>query len=513
MSGRGSGLVWRADLGDGTYRNPVLNADWSDPDIVRVGEDYYLTASSFGRAPGLPILHSRDLVNWRLLGHALERLEPADAFALPRHDCGVWAPSIRHHDGRFWIFWGDPDTGVHQINARDPRGPWSAPHLIKPGKGLIDPCPLWDEDGNAFLVHAWAKSRSGVNNRLTGHRMSPDGRELLDDGRSVVDGDTVPGWFTLEGPKLYRRDGWFWIFAPAGSVETGWQGAFRSRDFFGPYEERTILAQGRTDVNGPHQGAWVSTPEGEDWFLHFQQRGAYGRVVHLQPMEWDGDGWPVVGDGGEPVAWYRKPKGTAAALCAPGVDDAFPDGSYGPQWTWTANPAPEWTTAHDGPGLWLTCHPNGAAEDVRALPNVLVQRLPAESFTATVDLALHSRTVGARAGLGVLGDAYGWIGLERSPDGVRLVHRFASVSMERERDAEHPRPAPEARARLRIEVGPGARCRFSADTGDGFRPSGPVFAATPWRWVGALLALFATSPQPSPGHAAFTDFHVTDGAE
>jgi beta-xylosidase len=507
--------AWQADLGDGTYRNPVLNADWSDPDVVRVGDDYYLTASSFGRAPGLPILHSRDLVNWRLLGHALPRLEPAGAFAHPRHDRGVWAPAIRHHDGRFWIFWGDPDTGVHQINARDPRGPWSAPRLIKPGKGLIDPCPLWDEHGNAFLVHAWAKSRSGVNNRLTGHRMSPDGRKLLDDGRTIVDGDTIPGWFTLEGPKLYRRDGWFWIFAPAGGVETGWQGAFRSRDFFGPYEERTILAQGRTDVNGPHQGAWVDTPAGEDWFLHFQQRGAHGRVVHLQPMEWDDAGWPVVGDDGEPVSWYRKPKGTAAELCAPAADDTFPHGRYGPQWSWTANPAEGWTTAHDGPGLWLTCHRGGAADDLRKLPNVLVQRLPAESFTATVGLALESEAVGAKAGLAVLGDAFGWIGLERAADGVRLVHRFASVTTDRERDAEHPRPAPAARARLRIEVSPGARCRFSADTGDGFRPSGPVFAATPWRWVGALLGLFAAAPpsRGAAGYGDFTTFRITPGAD
>ncbi|MGW2324771.1 family 43 glycosylhydrolase [Streptomyces sp. NPDC001700] len=503
--------LWRADLGDGTYRNPILNADWSDPDVVRVGDDYYLTASSFGRAPGLPILHSRDLVNWSILGHALDRLEPADAFALPRHDCGVWAPSIRHHDGRFWIFWGDPDMGVYQVNASDPRGPWSAPHLIKAGKGLIDPCPLWDEHGNAFLVHAWAKSRSGVNNRLTGHRMSPDGTAVLDEGRIVVDGDAIPGWFTLEGPKLYRRDGWFWIFAPAGGVETGWQGALRSRDFFGPYEERTILAQGRTEVNGPHQGAWVDTPAGEDWFLHFQQRGAYGRVVHLQPMGWDEAGWPVVGDEGEPVSWYRKPKGPTAAVCAPAVDDTFPDGQYGPQWSWTANPEPGWTIAHDGPGLWLTCHRHERADDLRGLPNALVQRLPAESFTVTVDLTLHSDAVGARAGLAVLGDAFGWIGLERTADGVHLVHRFASTTAERERDAAHPRPAPAGRARLRVEVSPGARCRFSADTGDGFRPSGPVFAATPWRWVAAHLSLFATAPpgQGAPGHAAFRTFHAT----
>ncbi len=314
---------WTADRGDGTYRNPVLAGDWSDPDVVRVGDDYYLTVSSFGRVPGLPLLHSRDLVNWTLTGHALERpAHPEDAeegqeAAEPRHDGGVWAPSIRHSGGRFWIFWGDPDVGIHQINAEDIRGPWTEPHLVKAGKGLIDPCPLWDEEsGRAYLVHAWAKSRSGVKNRLTGHRMSLDGRTLLDEGEVIVDADLIPGWFTLEGPKLYRHDGWFWIFAPAGGVETGWQGALRSREFFGPYEERVVLEQGRTEVNGPHQGGWVRTGAGEDWFLHFQSRGAYGRVVHLQPMRWDDAGWPVMGGRGR--ARVRTPEAGPAAAAGRG---------------------------------------------------------------------------------------------------------------------------------------------------------------------------------------------------
>ncbi|WP_157867806.1 glycoside hydrolase 43 family protein, partial [Streptomyces prasinus] len=328
---------------DRTYRNPVLDADWSDPDVIRVGDDFYLTASSFGRVPGLPLLHSRDLVNWTLVGHALHRLEPEDEFAVPRHDRGVWAPSLRHHDGRFWIFWGDPDQGVFQVNAPGIRGPWTRPHLVKAGKGLIDPCPLWDEEtGEAYLVHAWAKSRSGVKNRLTGHRMDPRGTGLLDEGEVIVDGDRIPGWFTLEGPKLYRHDGWFWILAPAGGVETGWQGAFRSRDFFGPYEEKVVLEQRDTDVNGPHQGGWVRTPSGEDWFLHFQQRGAYGRVVHLQPMRWSaagdpsrpgeggsGGGWPVIGNDGAPVAEHRRPDLPAQPAAAPATDDDFPGGRHG----------------------------------------------------------------------------------------------------------------------------------------------------------------------------------------
>ncbi|MFD0309768.1 family 43 glycosylhydrolase [Streptomyces sp. NPDC127119] len=505
--------AFTADLGDGTYRNPVLNADWSDPDLLRVGDDYYLTASSFGRAPGLPLLHSRDLVNWTLIGHALQRLEPAREFKKPRHDCGVWAPALRHHDDRFWIFWGDPDHGVFQVNAPEIRGPWTRPHLIKAGKGLIDACPLWDEDsGEAYLVHGWARSRSGIKNRLTGHRMRPDGTGLLDEGKLIVDGDRIPGWFTLEGPKLYRHDGWFWIFAPAGGVETGWQGAFRSRGFFGPYEERVVLEQGDTDVNGPHQGGWVTTPSGEHWFAHFQHKGAYGRVVHLQPMRWGRDGWPVIGDEGTPVTVHRKPDLPPQPLSAPATDDDFPGGRFGRQWQWTANPQDGWATQHSGDGLRLSCVRSADADDPRKLANVLTQRLPGTPCTVEVELRLDAEEPGARGGLTVLGDAFSWIGLERGADGtVHLVHRFGDPVAERERDAAHPRMAPEGRARLRIEAGAGARCRFSYDLGGGWESSGQVFAAAPWRWVGALLGLFGVAPSGGghAGAATFTRFRVT----
>ncbi|RKN42428.1 glycoside hydrolase 43 family protein [Streptomyces hoynatensis] len=523
----------------GRYRNPVLAADWSDPDAIRVGEDFYLTASSFSRVPGLPLLHSRNLVDWRLIGHALKRLEPAGVFDVPRHDCGVWAPALRHHAGRFWIFWGDPDHGIQQVSAPAIEGPWSEPVLLKPGRGLIDPCPLWTEDG-AYLVHGWAKSRSGIKNRLTGHRMSEDGTALLDEGRVIVDGDALPGWFTLEGPKLYRREGWFWIFAPAGSVETGWQGAFRSRDFFGPYEERVVLAQGDTEVNGPHQGAWVDAPDGRDWFLHFQQRAPFGRVVHLQPMRWDEEGWPVLGEGGSPVAEHALPVPLPGVEPhGPATDDDFPGGEFGPQWSWTANPRPGLTLAHGGRGLRLVCRRSPDAADLRRLPWLLAQRLPVGPLTVSVDLSLHGEEPGARAGLAVLGDAFAWIGLERGADGVRFVHRFAEQTAGRERDAAPSRPAPAGLARLRIDVRADGRCRFSAALPEAAgaeappTPSGFEFAATPWRWVGAQLALFAVAPgeaeeagedpgkpaakggakgEAAAGHAEFRAFRVTFAA-
>lgn len=534
----------------GRYRNPVLAADWSDPDAVRVGDDFYLTASSFCRVPGLPLLHSRDLVHWRIVGHALDRLAPAEEFAEPRPERGVWAPALRHHAGRFWIFYGDPDRGVFQVNAADPGGPWTEPRLVKEGRGLIDPCPLWDADGRAYLVHAWARSRSGVRNRLTVHRMSPDGTGVLDEGRTAVDGDALPGWFTLEGPKFYRRDGWYWIFAPAGSVETGWQGALRARHPYGPYEARVVLAQGDTPVNGPHQGAWVTTPDGADWFLHFQHRGAFGRVVHLQPMAWGADGWPVVGDGGEPVAEHALPV-PGQPPCRPETDDDFPGGGFGPQWSWLANPQPGWLAPHDGDGLRLACRPTAAAADLRRLPGVLAQRLPVGPCAAEVELSLAGAGPGARAGLAVVGDAYRWLGLERDATGVRLVHRFAEPDGGPERDADHPRPVAGERVRLRVAITDDGRCRFShAPVADGAGggngaggasgaagpaevsaasnasnasdpsgrdpapvPTGQEFAAHPWGWIGAQLALFAAAPagQPAAGTAEFTRFRIVVG--
>ncbi|MDW6065318.1 glycoside hydrolase 43 family protein [Streptomyces sp. FXJ1.4098] len=513
-------------MGDGRYQNPVLNADWSDPDAIRVGAYFYLVASTFNRAPGLPILRSADLVNWSIIGHALTELEPKDHFSRPRHGEGVWAPALRHHDGKFWIFYPDPDFGIFMVTATDPRGPWSKPHPVKPGKGFIDPCPLWDDDGQAYLIHAWAKSRSGINNRLTLHRMSPDGRDLLDEGRIVINGDDLPGYTTLEGPKLHKRDGWYWIFAPAGGVTNGWQSAFRSRTIDGPYEDRIVLAQGDTPVNGPHQGAWVSTAGGEDWFLHFQDRGPYGRVVHLQPMRWRADGWPVMGadDGsgrGTPVAVHTKPRACARArVTAPATGDEFTSAELGKQWSWQANADPAWWSLRRFPSrLALVCRPSPVTHDLRLLPNVLGQRLPAESFVATTSVTLSARHAEARAGLVMLGESYAWAGLRHDGDRIVLAYRTAAKDAA-EVDAARPVPLGRGRAavRLRVSVSPGAVCQFAADVdGHGFTPLGAPFQATAGKWIGATVGLFATRPETSatggPTEAAEFDwFRVGPGS-
>ena len=509
-----------ADCGDGTYRNPVLFLDFSDPDGVRVGDEYHLVCSTFSHEPGLLLLQSSDLVNWRTVGHALSRLQPADFYSRPRRGCGVWAPTLRHHDGRFWIFFPDPDFGIYVITSTEFAGPWSEPVLVKAGKGLIDPCPLWDDDGSAYLVHAWAKSRSGINNVITLHRMSADGSRVLDEGRVVIDGAAFPGCHTIEGPKLYKRDGWYYVFAPAGGVATGWQSVFRSRSLWGPYEERRVLAQGFSPINGPHQGAWIETPGGQSWFFHFQDRGVFGRILHLQPMRWRADGWPVIGAAdagavcGEPVLRNEKPRTASAgpSLAFP-TGDEFDGPALGVQWQWEARHDERWYSLSAAPGaLRLFARP---AANLWDASNVLTQRALGPRSTVTTELVFAPAAEGERAGLVVMGRDYTWIGLRRDADGVRVVRGTcigADTGNRQEAEVLGPLVAA-GRVQLRVDVAEGApwTIAFSLDSGRTWTPLGEPFAAREGIWVGARLGLFAVTPTgaSAAGHADFPWWRVT----
>jgi beta-xylosidase len=510
---RQSASVWIADRGDDTYRNPILHADYSDPDAIRVGEDFYMTASSFDAIPGLPILHSKDLVNWELIGHALKRQLPYDVYDKPQHGNGVWAPAIRYHAGEYFIFYPDPDYGIYVLKAKAPVGPWSEPLLIKRAKGWIDPCPLWDDDGKAYLVSAMAASRSGVKSVLIVSRMSTDGTELLDDGVLVFDGhDKNP---TVEGPKFYKRNGYYYIFAPAGGVGTGWQLALRSRNVYGPYEPRVVMAQGKTNINGPHQGAWLETQSGESWFLHFQDKGPYGRVVHLQPMKWDGD-WPVIGsdldgDGeGEPVSSYKKPNiVNHSIIVTPPATDEFDGNSLGMQWQWQANPEPAWIFPAGSPGylrLFSVPAPD-TARNLWDVPNLLLQKFPAPEFTSTTKLTFVGHAEGDKAGLLIMGLDYAYLGVVKRADAL-------AVSVATCKDADKGSLEKEGMAvavksntlYLRAHVAPGAIVTFSYSTdGDTFSRLGEPFQARQGKWIGAKMGIFATSKR-LPRELGYADF-------
>ena len=276
-------ILWAFLLCLSTAQSQIVFADYSDPDVCEGTDgDYWLTASSFQCTPGLPILHSRDLLHWQHVNYAVERLLPVEHYDSIQHGCGVWAPSIRRHEDTYYIYWGDPDYGVFMVKTTDPRGKWETPVLVLPAKGVIDTCPLWDEDGRVYLVNAWANSRCGFNSILTVRELSADGTRVIGQPVMVYDG-AVEGNHTIEGPKIYKHGGYYYILAPAGGVEQGWQLALRSKNVYGPYESKMVFNQ-----DGIHQGGWVT-----DKFLCFQERGAYGRILHLLDVRWK-DGWPMM---------------------------------------------------------------------------------------------------------------------------------------------------------------------------------------------------------------------------
>lgn len=492
--------VWVADNGDGTFKNPIIHADYSDPDVVRVGDDFYMTASSFNAAPGLPILHSKDLVNWKLVSYVFTRQPPFDVYSKPQHGNGVWAPAIRYHDGEFYIYYPDPDYGIYLTKARSPTGPWSEPILIKEAKGWIDPCPLWDDDGKAYLVSAMAASRSGIRSVLIVSRLSQDGTKVLDDGVLVFDGhDKHP---TVEGPKFYKRNGLYYIFAPAGGVEEGWQLVLRSKNIYGPYEAKVVLAQGRTQINGPHQGAWVDTQTGEHWFLHFQDKGAYGRVVHLQPMRWIGD-WPVMGadaDGngvGEPVLTHRKPNvGRSWPIVTPPDSDEFNQPALGLQWQWHANPKTNWFFPTGSLGF-LRMFNVPLPEEVRNfwdVPNLLLQKFPAPEFTATAKLTFTARTDDEETGLIVMGLDYAYLALKKKAEGLVISQTIVKDAESGSKGKESPAVALKGNiVYLRVRVSKNGNCNFSySNDGATFTPVGESFTAKKGKWIGAKIGMFAT---------------------
>ena len=531
------------------YTNPILHLDYSDPDAIRVGEDYWMTASSFNCFPGLPILHSRDLVHWEQVGAALTDY-PCDGSdddfrTTVQHGKAVWAPAIRYHDGWFYIYVGDPDRGIFMVRTQDPAGKWEAPVWVVRQKGFIDPCPLWDDDGRAWLSHGLAGSRAGLKSVLFVAPMSADGTRLEGPSRIVYDGhETQP---TIEGTKFYKRDGWYYIFSPAGGVATGWQTVLRAKDPYGPYEERIVMAWAHGTINGPHQGAWVQAPDGSDWFIHFQDKGAYGRIVHLQPMQWLAHGWPLIGedpdgDGvGQPVARgsvalsqaLRKnaQKRVTGGLDEP--DDAQKQAKMRNGWQYPAIPSPYWHMFLPDGGVRLySVEQKWPYTSLWDCPNVLQQKFPAETFTVTAKLNFrpNPQLRGETAGFVVMGNDYAGLRLTDTAGGAVLT-RIECIGASKgatETASElcvlpyenHPQPhqyessnvplvnypdRQEAVVWVKLEVAPrpvegnvpDAVCNFFYSTdGTAWISAGGEFIAQPELWIGAKWGFFCNRFSP-----------------
>ena len=546
--------TWNPNLGNDKYRNPVIDADYSDPDVCRVGSDYYMTSSSFACFPGLQILHSTDLVNWELVGAALLNDYPVlpenkggdlDWRKRIQHGNYVWAPSIRYHDGWFYIYCGDPDQGLFMTKTQDPRGQWSSPTWVLKGKGMIDCCPLWDDDGKAYLSFGCAGSRAGVKSVLFVAPLSPDGTVVTGPARIVYDGhEDQP---TIEGTKFYKRNGYYYIMSPAGGVKYGWQVELRSKSPYGPYEEYVGLAQGKSKVNGPHQGAWVDTQNGEDWFLHFQDKHAYGRVVHLQPARWVDD-WLVIGDDkdgdgcGDAVATWKKPNLPSSGNFQPAEDDDFNTTTLGWQWQFEGPYSHYWYFCDAKKSrlrLYGVQQPEGF-RNLSDLQNVLLQKFPTENFTVTAKIRFipnpNYKPKGEEAGFIIKGIDYAALKFVTTADGCRLRYVTCTNAMKGAEekliadtpislvpmdkpytqkyavdDIPQPRSAtPYIYVRVKVNskgignnIKAYAQMSYSLD-GKKFQTVGDTFTVKEGKWIGAKLGFYNSRPSVS-NDGAFLD--------
>jgi beta-xylosidase len=421
------------DQGDGTFKNPVLWSDYNNLDVIVVGSDFYMIAASH-HFMGMPVLHSSDGVNWTLLTRIYRRLDIDPRYDTPgqAYQDGTWAPAIRYHEGRFWVYVTTPTEGLIMTSTADAAGPWDPWFVVKAVAGWEDPCPFWDDVANAggdgpngekaYLI----RSQTGAGPLIV-QQMSWDGKQLLGTTTTVANGST------LEGPKLGKRNGYYYIFAPEGGIDKGYQVVWRSSAILGPYTSKTILEQGSTSTNGPHQGSWIDLPSGQSWFYHFQQNGGWGRIGHLEPAQWGTDDWPKIGvdlDGngiGEPVAQPKKPDvGGTFPIAVPASSDEFMGSDLGVQWLWNHNPDDtKWSlTARPG-WLRLSARPlankSGTSAASGSVPfvedsiifayNTVVQLAMGKVASAVTSLDTSGMVDGQRAGITLFGQTYGWVGV------------------------------------------------------------------------------------------------------
>ncbi len=503
--------LWTPDLGNGTFKNPILYADYSDPDMLKVGDDFYMVASSFNCMPGLPILHSKDLVNWEIINHVYQSL-PLEKYDKVAHGQGCWAPSIRFHNNKFYVYFCTPYDGLFMATTDDPKNDWELIHVVKT-ELWEDPCPLWDDDGNAYLVRSKL-----CGNDLILHKMSKDGKTLLDNGKLIY--QDVANDPTIEGPKFLKKNGYYYILAPAGGVGQGWQTVLRSKNIYGPYERKTVLHQGNTDINGPHQGGLVDLESGESWFAHFQEVKPNGRIVHLNKVEWV-DGWPMMGedlnnDGiGEPLTAYKMPDvGKKYPVKIPQTTDEFNNEKLGLQWQWHANPKENWSSLSKINGsIRLNAIQNITKEaNLWYVPNLLLQKFPAPEFMATTKVTFEGDLLGDKCGLVVMGSTWTALSIIKREDGLKLEmiqgdnNKCDGISQVAESiDLE------DNTVYLRVKIGEDylGKYEYSLDNKT-FSDIGAGFRAKEGVWIGAKVGLFCVNPNmtQSEGFADFDWFRV-----
>lgn len=415
----GDNVAFSSDNGDGTYTNPVIKADYPDPDIIRVEDNYYMVSSSFVGMPGIPICHSKDLINWEIIGHAYDSITFQPQYRMEGGKTAYsricWAPSFKYYNGEYYIGVNIKDDGFVMYKSRKPEGPYTQ---YKFDKTLYDPGFFIDDDGKKYVTHGKGKIY------LT--RLNDDGTGVLDpndNGTLII---TAPKGYEhlFEGCHTYKRNGWYYIFNPALGYD-GVQMISRSRNLYGPYETKVLIDD---DINyagaGVHQGGYVETLEGESWAFTFQDRDYLGRCLMLYPMKWVDD-WPVVGPEGKPgkgVVTYRKPAVRAKSeLKFPQHSDEFESECLSAVWEFNHVPLKDKWSLSERPGFFrIHAH---QAPYFGLARNTLTQKVTGYESTVTVLLDINGLKPGDFAGSGIMGSEMLHLGVHRKVDGDWIEFR------------------------------------------------------------------------------------------
>ena len=397
-----------SDLGNGRYKNPIIAADFPDPDVIRVGDTYYMVTTTMHHFPGATIVKSKDLVNWEYCAKPLAQLAATDRYNLQNgqnaYAAGMWACSMKYHNGKFYLLINGNDTGGWLLTATDPEGNWEQKPL---SRIYYDPGMLFD-NGKVYVA-------CGIGNIQI--------CELDEDFNYIQEKNVISGKDGLEGCHFYKIGDYYYIYATYGGWPSG-QAVFRSKNVFGPYEEKMLVEK---IINGKpntvHQGALFDTPAGEWWTIMQEDLGALGRMPNLQPVKWQ-DGWPIVAANGVPYATYNKPAvGASYPRTGMPTNDNFRSYPIRPQWEWNHNPNNGAWSLFERPG-WLRLKTSDKANVLTQARNMLTQRIFAfedRASAGTVRVDVSQLGEGDRAGICILQDPYGMIAAEKKNGQYRLV--------------------------------------------------------------------------------------------
>jgi beta-xylosidase len=417
---------WTADNGNGTYSNPLFYEEFEDPDVIRVGNDYYLAGTTMHMNPGVIVMHSKDLVNWELASYCVDRLDLRPNFHLQGGNIygqGIWAPCIRYHDGMFYVFCNVNNVGLQVYRSKSPGGPWE--HNQLPGRH--DQSVLFDDDlGKIFII-------SGGRSPYPIDEISPDLKSFVPDVRHQL---VVPqGQRMGEGHHLYKIKGKYYDISaiPGGTVN---QMVAKADSIDGPWTVTTMVdgeslgvptvTPSRAAANDRglwlHQGGMCDTPSGQWWCTIMSDHGSAGRMLALVPITWDGD-FPLIGLPGNlrkaPNTWVKPDTGVNQKPKPAFVhDDNFDSGKLNPLWQWNHVPDDTKWSLTEKPGV-LRLH-SLPADNFYVARNSICQRPPAPESIMTVEMDASGLAVGDNAGLALLSSPSSWIGLVRAADGLSL---------------------------------------------------------------------------------------------